>query len=63
MLHTKTKAGYYSDKDYWIVSWKSTTTGKTVEKEYSDVDNAYEDYCYYKKKGYPGIKYEHRVRK
>ena len=55
MLHTKTNPGTYDDKDYWTVSFTDIRPVdpkdyKTVVKEYNDVDNAYEDYCYYKNK-------------
>lgn len=49
MIHTKTKPGYYDRKDYWIVSYTDRRTNEYVEKRYGDVDNAYEDYCWYYK--------------
>lgn len=48
MLHTKTKPGMYDENDYWVVTFE-TLEGEKIVKEYNDADNAYEDYCYYKK--------------
>lgn len=59
MLHTKTEPGYYSEKDYWTVSWTDSSNGEKIEKKYGDIDNAYEDFCYYKKHGYRDIEYKH----
>lgn len=55
MLHTKNRPGYYDENDYWIVSYTDTRPDDSSEwhkvvHQYSDVDNAYEDYCYYKNK-------------
>lgn len=54
MLHTKTKDGAYDENDYWVVRYINIRSDNPAEhnevvREYSDVDNAYEDYCYYKK--------------
>ena len=53
MIHTKTPEGTYDENDYWTVSWtaydENTREHKEVVKEYIDCDNAYEDYCYYRK--------------
>lgn len=58
MLHTKTKPGTYDEHDYWTVSYtltnKHTGEREEVVHEYGDVDNAYEDYCYYKDKVFWG---------
>lgn len=68
MLHTKTKPGHYDENDYWTVSYTKIDLSdpkkrEDVVREYGDVDNAYEDYCYYKKKpGFINVKYEHHRR-
>ena len=68
MLHTKTNPGTYDDKDYWTVSFTDISPVdpkdyKTVVKEYNDVDNAYEDYCYYKNKWWAkNCEYKHHRR-
>jgi hypothetical protein len=54
MIHTKTPAGTYDKNDYWTVSYIDTRSDnpddhEEVVREYGDVDNAYEDYCYFKK--------------
>ena len=49
MLHTKTPDGTYGKDDYWTVSWINPDNGEEVVREYADCDNAYEDYCYYRK--------------
>ena len=49
MLHTKTPEGAYDENDYWTVSWINPESGEEVVREYNDCDNAYEDYCYYRK--------------
>lgn len=53
MLHTKTSPGHYDENDYWTVSYTDIKSDDPAEHqeviiEYSDVDNAYEDYCYYR---------------
>ena len=68
MLHTKTQPGYYDENDYWTVSYteidlSNPKNREEVVHEYGDVDNAYEDYCYYKKQpGLINVKYEHHRR-
>ena len=61
MLHTKTEPGRYDENDYWTVSYtlinKNTRECEEVVKEYGDVDNAYEDYCYYKDQIFYGDDY------
>lgn len=51
MLHTKTKPGTYDEHDYWIVTYTDIRGEEpvTVVREYDDVDNAYEDYCRYRR--------------
>ncbi len=69
MLHRKTKAGTYGENDYWVVKYTDIRTLNPalyheVEHEYSDVDNAYEDYCYYKKQWWvKNCTYNHYKRK
>jgi len=68
MLHTKTGPGYYDENDYWIVSYTDIRPDDSSEwhkvvHEYGDVDNAYEDYCYYKNKWWAqDCQYEHHRR-
>lgn len=61
MLHTKTKPGTYDEHDYWTVTYTDIRTDQPIEvvHEYNDIDNAYEDYCYYKNKWWArNCKYE-----
>lgn len=68
MLNTKNEPGYYDENDYWIVSYTDTRPDDSSEwhkvvHQYSDVDNAYEDYCYYKNKWWAqDCQYEHHRR-
>lgn len=68
MLHTKTKPGFYDENDYWTVSYINVrpddpSEHQEVIREYGDVDNAYEDYCYYQNKWWvKDCKYEHHRR-
>ena len=55
MIHTKTPAGTYDKNDYWTVSYTDIRSDNPIDykeiiHKYSDCDNAYEDYCYYKKR-------------
>lgn len=60
MIQTKTKPGWYGPNDYWIVSYTDRRTNEFKERRYSDVDNAYEDYCWYKKQWWTeNCRYEH----
>lgn len=65
MIHTKTKPGTYDEKDYWIVAYTDIRSDNKsewhrVEHKYRDVDNAYEDYCWYKNKWWArNCTYEH----
>ena len=68
MLHTKTKPGLYGKDDYWIVSFLDIRSDDPSEhirvaREYEDVDNAYEDYCYYQKQWWAkDCQYDHLKR-
>lgn len=68
MIHTKTQPGHYDSNDYWTVSYIDISSDdpsehQRVVKEYRDVDNAYEDYCYYQKKWWAkDCQYDHHRR-
>lgn len=68
MIHTKTKPEWYDESDYWTVSYINVRSDNPEEyeevvHEYTDCDNAYEDYCYYKKQWWTrDCKYEHHKR-
>jgi len=68
MIHTKTNSGYYDENDYWTVSYIDISSDDPTEHievtlEYGDVDNAYEDYCYYMRQWWvKDCRYEHHQR-